>query len=252
MNIFDALLYQPFFNILILFYEYLPGRDFGVAIIALTVLIRFLLYPLVAESIRVQKVNAVIQPKIKEIQEKYKDNKEKQAMLMMELWKEHKINPLSTLLFLLIQIPILWTLYRVFWDGFKNESLANLYPFVPNPGTVNPVFLGVINLSEARPELAVAAGILQFIQVKMMIPKTAPATGPKSQSEQFAAMMQTQSLYVFPLITILIFWGLPSALGLYWVATSVFSIVQQYLILKKDPADGGKGKSLSAPAASGI
>ena len=94
--------------------------------IALTALIRLLLYPLAAESIRVQKVTALLQPKMKEIQEKYKTDKEKQAMLMMQLWKENKINPLSSFFFLLIQLPILWTLYRVFWNGFKGGSLAIL------------------------------------------------------------------------------------------------------------------------------
>jgi len=230
MNFFDIILYQPLFNILIVLYQYL--HDFGFAVIALTVLIRFLLYPLAAESIRVQKVTALIQPKMKEIQEKYKNEKEKQAMLMMQLWRENKINPMSSFLFLLIQIPILWTLYRVFWDGFKDGSLAMLYGFVSNPGTINPLFLGGVNLAAAFPVFAVVSGILQFVQVKMMTPKAVAGNKEKSQSEQFAAMMQTQSLYVFPVITVVIFWGLPSALGLYWITTSVFSIVQQYFILK--------------------
>lgn len=243
MNLFDIVLYQPLFNILIVFYQYLPGRDFGVAVIALTVLIRFLLYPLVAESIRVQKITAQIQPKVKEIQEKFKNDKEKQAMLMMELWRENKVNPLSSFLFLIIQLPILWALYQVFWNGFKDGALSKLYEFVPNPGTIDPMFFGFANLSQSYPAFAVAAGILQFVQVKMMMPKIIDDKKQKTQTEQFAAMMQTQSLYVFPLITVLIFWGLPSALGLYWIVTSVFSIVQQYFILKKDPVGDGRGAS---------
>ncbi len=234
MNFFDIILYQPLFNALILLYQYLPGRDFGVAVIALTIIIRLLLYPLAAESIRVQKVTAKIQPKMKEIQERHKNNKEKQAALVMQLWKENKINPLSSFLFLLIQIPILWALYRVFWNGFKDGSLSALYGFVPNPGTVNPAFLGLVNLSAAYPLFAVAAGVLQFIQVKMIAPKPAAKDRQTSQADKFAAAMQTQSLYVFPVVTVLIFWGLPSALGLYWIATSLFSIVQQYYILRKN------------------
>jgi YidC/Oxa1 family membrane protein insertase len=234
MNIFDILIYQPLFNILIVLYQWLG--DFGFAVIALTLLIRFLLYPLAAESIRVQKITAAIQPRMKEIQEKYKNEKEKQAQLMMELWKENKINPLSSIGLLLVQLPILWGLYRVFWDGFKDGSLSLLYGFVHNPGSVDPLFFGTINLAMAFPAFAVAAGILQFIQVKMMMPPKPAAESvkkEKSQSEQFAAMMQTQSMYVFPAITVLIFWNLPAALGLYWIVTSVFSIAQQYYILKK-------------------
>ena len=155
---------------------------------------------------------------------------------MMQLWKENKINPMSSFLFLLIQLPILWGLYRVFWDGFKDGSLSMLYGFVPNPGFIDPLFFGKIPLSDAFPVFAVAAGILQFAQTKMMVPAILPDKSgkEKSQSERFAAMMQTQSLYVFPVVTVLIFWGLPSALGLYWIVSGIFSVAQQYYILKKN------------------
>lgn len=233
MNIFDVLIYHPLFNILIVLYQWLG--DFGLAVIALTILIRFLLYPLAANAVRMQKITARIQPRMKEIQEKYKNEKEKQALLMMQLWKEHKINPMSSFFLLLVQLPILWGLYYVFWNGMKNGSLSMLYDFVPNPGAIDPMFLGAVSLSEAFPPFAIAAGILQFIQTKMMAPAMPDKnSGEKSQSERFAAMMQTQALYVFPAVTILIFWGLPSALGLYWIASGVFSIIQQYYILKKN------------------
>ncbi|MFA6376554.1 MAG: YidC/Oxa1 family membrane protein insertase [Candidatus Paceibacterota bacterium] len=249
MNIFDAIIYQPLFNALVVLYQWLG--DFGLAVVALTVLIRLILYPLAAESIRVQKVTALIQPKMKEIQEKYKNEKEKQAMLMMQLWKENKINPLSSFLFLLLQLPILWGLYYVFFNGFKDGSLAMLYGFVANPGTINPLFFGAINLAASFPAFAVAAGILQFAQVKMMMPKAQAEKKDKSQSEQFAAMMQTQALYIFPIFTVVIFWGLPSALGLYWITTSVFSIVQQYFILKNGLSKDGYGASILMSDAGG-
>jgi YidC/Oxa1 family membrane protein insertase len=233
MNIFDAAIYQPLFNILIVLYQWLG--DFGLAVIALTVLIRLALYPLAAESIRVQKVTAAIQPRMKEIQEKYKNDKEKQALLMMELWKENKINPLGSFGFLLIQLPILLGLWWVFRDGFKDGALSNLYGFVPNPGLVDPMFFGKINLAEAFPLFIVIAGVLQFFQTKMIMPKPAPEISgkEKTQSEQFAANMQTQMPYVIPIGTTLLFWGFPAALGLYLVATSLFSIIQQYFILRK-------------------
>jgi len=233
MNIFDALIYQPLFNVLILFYHWLG--DFGFAVIALTVAIRILLYPLAAKAIRVQKATTRIQPQMKDIQKKYKDDKEKQALEMMALWRENKINPLSGFLLLLVQIPVLWGLYRVFWDGFKGESLAMLYGFVPNPGSVDPMFLDHINLAASFPAFAVAAGVLQFVQAKMMMPSVPAGDGKeKSQSEQFAEMMQKQTLYVFPAVTVAIFWALPSALGLYWIASGIFSVGQQYYILKKN------------------
>jgi len=233
MNIFDALIYQPLFNVLILFYHWLG--DFGFAVIALTVAIRILLYPLAAKAIRAQKATVRIQPRMKDIQKKYKDDKERQALEMMALWRENKINPLSGFLLLLVQIPVLWGLYRVFLNGFKNESLAMLYGFVANPGSVDPMFLGHINLAASLPAFAVVAGVLQFVQTKMMTPSvSAAASKEKSQNEQFAEMMQKQMLYIFPAITVAIFWALPSALGLYWLASGAFSIGQQYYILKKN------------------
>ena len=93
MSLFDTIFYKPLFNILILFYQFLPGHDFGVAVILLTILIRLLLYPLGAAAVRSQKVFQDIQPKIREIQKKYKDDKEKQLQATLELYKETKINP---------------------------------------------------------------------------------------------------------------------------------------------------------------
>lgn len=239
MNIFDTLIYQPLFNVLAILYQWLG--DFGLAVIALTVLIRLLLYPLAAEAIRVQKITARLQPKMKEIQEKYKKDKEKQAMLIMELWKQHKINPISSFVLLLVQLPVLWGLYRLFWNGFENGAASMLYGFVSDPGKINPFFLDYVNLSEAFPTFALAAGILQFFQTKMMMPASLSEdkNKPVNQGEKFAKIMQTQSLYVFPVITVLIFWSLPSALGLYWIASGGFSIAQQYFLLKKiDKEDG--------------
>jgi len=231
MNFFDAILYQPLLNVLVVLYQFLG--DFGFAVIALTVIIRVLLYPLAAEAIRTQKITAAIQPKMKEIQEKYKNDKEKQALMMMELWREHKFNPLSGLFFLLIQFPVLLTLYFLFQNGFKDGALDMLYGFVPNPGKINPSFLGVVDLSQSVPVFAILAGGLQFVQTKMMTPKIPPSNNKeKSQSERFNEILQKEMLYIFPLFTVWIFWFMPSALGLYWVVTSIFSIIQQHFILK--------------------
>jgi len=232
INIFNTVLYQPLFNALILLYEYLPGRDFGIAVIVLTVVIRLVLYPLMAQSIKSQKALSELQPKIQEIQQKYKDNREQQSKEMMGLYQKEKINPFGGCLPLLIQLPILIALYRVFWQGLQPEAMSLLYNFVPNPGTINPTFLGLVNLGEASLASAVLAGIVQFFQSKMMIPKTKkPKLGDKTS--QFSDMMQKQMLYFFPIFTVFILWRLPAAIALYWVVTALFSIGQQYLIFKK-------------------
>lgn len=237
---FNLILYKPLFNALVLLYQYFPGHDFGIAVIILTIIIRLILYPLMVQSIRSQKILSELQPKIQEIQLQYKNDKEKQAKATMELYQKEKINPFGGCLPLLIQLPILIALYQVFWKGLQPEAMLNLYSFVPSPGTINPSFLGIINLDKANPILAILAGIVQFFQTKMITPHLKPSGGQdskgKDQFGQFSQMMQKQTLYFFPLFTVFILWRFPAAIGLYWIVTALFSIGQQYLIYSKKTA----------------
>jgi len=232
-NIFNLILYQPLFNALIFLYAYLPGHDFGIAIIVLTAAIRLALYPLMAQSIRSQKILNELQPKIQEIQKQYQDDKQQQAKAMMELYQKEKFNPFGGCLPLLIQLPILIALYRVFWKGFQAEQLGFLYSFVPNPGAINPMFLGLINLTQPNIFFAILAGACQFIQSKMMMPQIKKQPQGGKQMNQFSDVMQKQMIYFLPLFTVFILWRLPAAVGLYWMVTTLFSIIQQYLIYKK-------------------
>src|SRR4030042_2639385 len=161
-SVLNKILYKPLFNALVLLYQYLPGKDFGIAVIALTLVIRLILYPLMAKSIKSQKVLTELQPKIKEIQEKYKNDKEKQARETMALYQKEKINPFGGCLPLIIQLPILIALYRVFWKGLQPEAMEKLYSFVPNPGIIDPTFLGFLNLADPNFIEAIVAGIAQY------------------------------------------------------------------------------------------
>lgn len=229
VNIFNIILYQPLFNALVLLYKYLPGNDLGIAIIVLTFLIKILFYPLGSKAIKSQKILSELQPKIKEIQEKYKNDKAGQTKTIMELYQREKINPFSGCLPVLVQLPILIALYRVFWRGLQPGQMTFLYSFISFSGTINPSFLGIINLAKPNLFLAILAGLLQFFQVKMNIPKIRPAKNKKSS---FSDIFQKQTQYFSPIFTVLILFKLPSALGLYWVATTLFSIIQQYFIFK--------------------
>ena len=237
ISFFNIVLYQPLFNGLILLYEYLPGHDFGVAIIVLTVLIRVMLYPLGTKSIEAQKAMSVLQPKIKDIQQRFKADREKQAKAMMELYQKEKINPFSGCLPLLIQLPIIIALYRVFWRGFEPEQMSYLYSFITSPGIINPNFLGVIDLAAPSIFLAVIAGVFQFFQSKMIMPQLSSkkeSFKDKGPMAGFSDIMQKQMLYFFPIFTILILWKMPSAIGLYWITFTLFAIVQQHFTLKKN------------------
>lgn len=235
-TIFNTILYQPLFNILILLYQYLPGRDFGVAVIVLTILIKILLYPLGVKSIKSQKALATLQPKIKELQEKYKNDKERQAKEMMELYKKERINPFSGLLPLLIQLPILIALFlvfRTFEEGLSPAELGKLYSFVSHP-VINIKFLGMIDLIKPSIVLAFLAGVFQFFQTKMVSPQTKTN---KKQTVGFSDQMQKQMQYFFPVFTVLILLKMPAAIGLYWITTALFTIAQQYVILRKNKDD---------------
>ena len=232
ISAFYTILYRPLFNALVLLYKYLPGHDFGVAVIVLTILIKFLFYPLGLKAIKSQKSLSELQPKVKEIQEKYKDNKEKQAREIMELYRREKISPFSGCLPLLIQLPVLIALYRVFWRGLQPEQMTFLYSFVSSPGSIDPTFFGIVDLAKPSLVLAVLAGIFQFLQTKMSTPKTKI---DKSKKTGFSEQMQKQMQYFMPVFMVLILFRLPSAIGLYWLTTTLFTIIQQYFILRKQP-----------------
>ena len=227
---FTILLYNPLFNALVLLYLHLPGNDFGVAVIVLTILIRIVLYPLMVKSLKSQKVLSELQPKMKEIQEKHKNDKEMQTKEMMALYQKEKINPFGGCLPMLIQLPILVALYQVFWRGLGPGTMHHLYSFVPNPGTIDPSFLGIINLTQPNVVLAILSGIIQFFQTKTMTPQKKNTQDKKDQMSQFSDVIQKEMLYFFPIFTVFILWRLPSAIGLYWIVTGLFSIYQQILI----------------------
>lgn len=219
-SVFNTLLYRPLFNGLILIYNIVP--DMGIAIILLTVLIRLLFAPLSKKSIQSQKAMTEIQPKMKELQKKYKDNKEEQVKEIMALYKEHKVNPMSGCLPLLIQMPIIIALYKVFLSGMNIEQLNTLYSFVARPQSLNIMFLGFINLAIAgNVIMALIAGGSQFIQTKMMMPI-------KKGGSDMASMMTKQMVYMMPILTVFIAWRLPTALALYWIVFTVFGIIQQH------------------------
>ena len=238
IQIFNTICYQPLLNLLVFIYNVLPGHDLGIVIIIVTILIRLVLYPFSAQSIRAQKVMQEIQPKIEEIKKLYKDQKEKQASEMMKLYKEQKINPLSSCLPLLIQLPFLLAIYQVFRVGTSNGSLSMLYPFIHNPGQINTIAFGFLNLSKPQIVVAFLAAVAQFFQARMLV-KTRPTVKTKeSQDEDMMAIMNKQMTYVMPVMTFFIGFSLPGGLVFYWLVLTVVTIIQQAIVfkgIKKNP-----------------
>lgn len=233
---FHTILYQPLLNLLIWLYNVIPGQDLGFAIIGISLLIKLVLWPLSRASLKSQKALQDLQPKLNELKEQYKDEKEKLSKAMMELYKQEKVNPLSSCLPLIIQLPILWALYRVLSDGMNISSLVNLYPFVARPEFINLNFLGFINLAEPQLVMAIIAGILQFFQTKMLAAKRPPKPVRResgAKDEDMMAQMNQTMLYFMPVMTVVIGASLPGGLTLYWIIMNLFAIVQQALAFKK-------------------
>lgn len=252
---------QPFLNLLFILYASIPGHDFGLAVIILTIVIRFALYPLAKKQLHSQKALTAIQPEVNRLKEKYKDPQVFQAKVM-ELYKEKEVNPFGSCLPLIIQMPFILGLFYVFvkfkdpnFISFGNESgiLSQIYPFIKEWGFVRDFiaansgvdthFFGLVDLSKAGAPsgvfnfsayywpaaiLGLLAGALQFVQTKMLAPK-AKDKGNDPQAGAMAGMT-----YIFPLLTIFIAVSLPAALPLYWSVTTLFAIAQQYLVMHRD------------------
>lgn len=227
--LYQNIIYKPIFNALVFLYENASFGDIGIAIILLTILIRIILYPLFHKSAVYQKRMQNIQPKIKAIQDKHKHNKDKtqQTQEMLAIYKEENLNPFSGFFLILVQLPILFALYRIFLNIFKPESFDNLYSFIPKPESLNPDFLGLINLSENSILLVVLAALLQYLQAKLALSKHV------SNPDSMADRMSKQMVFMGPILTVIVFYKFPAAIALYWAVASLFSVFQQIIINKK-------------------
>lgn len=227
---FNTILYFPMYNILIFLAWAIPGHSIGWAIVVLTIIIRFILLPASLKAAKAQARLQLLQPEMNRIKAEIKDQ-QAQGKAMMELYKKEGVSPFGSCLPLLIQLPIIFVLYRVFQAGLNTSGFVHLYSFVPHPDTINTLFFG---LDLAKPELwflPILAGVTQFILSKMMMPTT-PQKDPakKDGAPDPMQMMNKQMVYIFPIVTIFIARSLPAALAVYWVITTIFGIVQQVYV----------------------
>ncbi len=243
-SIFQTVLFQPILNLLVGLYDVVPGKDIGIAIILLTIFVKVVMYPLTKKQIEQQRALQAIQPKIEEIRSRLKDNKEQQAQELMELYKREKVNPAAGCWPLLIQLPIFIALYQALSSGLNSQGLNLLYPFVPNPQQIDPMFLGFLDLTKPSYVLAIAAALVQFWQTKQILkpPGATVAEPPKeaegtqgAKDESMAAMMNKQMAYTMPIVTAVIGFSLPGGLTLYWLVMSILTVVQQAVVLKRIP-----------------
>jgi len=225
---FRTILSQPLFNGLVLLYEHASFGDLGVAIILLTIVVRIILFPLFHKTAKHQKVAQRIQPEVKKIQQKHKNDKETQTKELMELYKKHQVNPLTPILLLILQLPILFALYRIFINGLTEETFSLLYSFVSVPENISQTFLGVVQLNAVSIPIAILAAGAQYVQGKLAVSRSKNQDALPAQARKMAKM----SIYLGPTIALVVLTRFPAAVGLYWLTSTGFSIIQQIIVNK--------------------
>jgi YidC/Oxa1 family membrane protein insertase len=231
-SLFNTLIFQPFYNGLILLINLLPFFDAGVIVIIFTIIVKIILLPLSVKASKSQLQMKSIEKDLNVIKEKYKDNKEEQTKQTIEYYKVNNINPFAGIFVLLIQLPIIIGLYRVFLtSGLPTINKALLYSFVVAPIGVNMVFLHLTNIAQKSLWLALIAGATTYFQISLSAGST-PNTGKGTQND-IARAMTTQMKYFFPILVVFISYSISGALALYWITSNVFSIAQEMWIKKK-------------------
>jgi YidC/Oxa1 family membrane protein insertase len=230
---FHTFFYNPIYNLLVSLVALIPGGDVGVAVILLTVLIRLMLLPFSLSAARTQRAMRALEPKLAELKEKHKDNKEEHALKTLELYRTEKVNPFASILTILVQLPVLIGLYWVFYyEPFTAVNSALLYSFTPVPGAISDSLFGLISLAEKSIILALIAGITQYAQAHLALSHAPKPTGEGMQAD-FGRVMAMQMRYVFPILIGVIAYTTSAAIALYFITTNIAGALQELYVRKK-------------------
>lgn len=228
-NIWTTIFYEPLYNALVFFAGVSGG--IGPAVIILTLLVKIILFPLTKKSILSQAKLSALNEEIEQIKKDYTDKTE-QSKKTFELYKKNNVNPFSSCLVVLIQLPIIIALYQVFIRGLES-STGVLYSFVQLPQGLSTVFLG-INLEGKSIIFAILAGVTQFIQMKISMSMVKKAdSSDTSFKGQMAKSMQFQMKYILPIFIAFVAYTVSAAIALYWVVSNTITIIQELMIRSK-------------------
>lgn len=268
MSLFDTLIVQPIFNLLVAIYGLIPGSDFGIALIIFTILVRLIMWPLVKKQLHQTKVMRSLQPELKKIKAKSKGDKQMEGRLMMELYRERGVSPFGSIGLLLIQLPIFIALFRVIQiiteerekiDAYTYGFLEGLQPIaeiINDPKhDFNETLLGFLDLTARAIDgsqiyfplilLAAVAAVLQYVQAKQVTPEptseqrlrdmfSASAKGKEVDQADVSALLSRRMIVIFPFLTFIVAIYFPGALVLYFAVTSAVAVIQQRIVLSKD------------------
>ncbi|HOR23066.1 membrane protein insertase YidC [Candidatus Saccharibacteria bacterium] len=266
-KLFNALIAQPIFNLLILIIALIPSHDFGIAIIIFTIIVRLVLYPLLRKQLHNTMAMKKLQPELKRIKKESKGNRQKESQLMMALYKEKGVNPFSSFAIILIQLPILIALYAGIRKIVDNphqlldlayswmHQLPYLENLTQNIHVFSYKFLGLIDLSKfpiskgglywPAMVLVVLSVAIQYLQSKQLLMSDKntrslrqllkdTAAGKEVDQSEVQAATSKMTLFFVPAMIFMVSVSLPAALSLYWLVGGLVAYIQQTYILKKD------------------
>jgi len=228
--LFRTFIYAPLYNSLVFLVGIIPTHEMGMAVIILTIVVRFILFPLSRRAIESQLAMKRIAPEVEEIKKKHTNNTE-QSQAIFALYKERGVHPFASMGLLLVQLPILIGLYWVFArGGLPKIDTKLLYSFVHVPPKVNMLFIGLIDMSKPHSiVLAVLATLTQFIYTRLsMGPRGEQSATEATLSNDMAKSFDLQARYILPVIIGVISFTIAAAAPLYWVTSNIFMIVQEY------------------------
>lgn len=267
---FTTFIVQPIFNLLTFIYAILPGHNFGLAIILFTIVIRLLMWPLVKKQLHNAKAMRKLQPELKRIKQETKGDRQRESMLVMELYKERGVSPFSSIGILIIQLPILLGLYaglqKIILD--PNQIIEFSYPFIRDLswmkelagdiGRLDETLFGIVNLKQAAlsaggiywPAMLIVIGsaVTQYYQSKQLMPVDKNArklrhilreAGQGSQADQTEvnAAVGRSTKYLIPVMIFFFTVNIASALSLYWLVSGLVAMLQQAKVLKDDEVE---------------
>ena len=249
-TLFYSVFYNPIYNTLVAIVSFVPGGDVGIAVILITIIIRLVLLPFSLSAARAQRAMKTLEPRIRELKDRHKGDKKKTALETWALYKEAHVNPFSGFLTMLIQIPVLFALYWVFWhEPFSSINVTRLYSFTLIPTHISMEFLGILSVSGKSIFLALCAGATQFLQAHLMLKGTPPPSGGGMQMD-FQKIMGTQLKYVFPIIIGVISYTTSGAIALYFITTNLIGALQEWYVRRK--LDTEQSRSLTSVVATEV
>ncbi len=233
-SIYNAIFYRPLYNALVFLTAVVPNHDLGLAVILLTLFVKLLLVPVSHKTIKTQKKLKELEPAMAKIKEQYKKDQQEQAAKIMELYKEHEVNPFSGILLMFIQLPIILALFFVFKAGIDLSS-PNIYSFISKPLFINAKLFGWLDLGQKNIFLAILVGLTQFFQVQFSLPPTPPKDNKNDDSfgDSLAKSMNFQVKFILPIFIMFVAYRLNTAVSIYWIVNNLFTVAHELYVRRK-------------------